>query len=94
MNYFNLLPSAAYSKVSNFFTPTLTVQPIQIEQSHYGKHIGSFYFKGKKCLAANKLSIFHPIPFRKNQKEKRSLPFCKNLNAYTQPTPRQELSDC
>jgi hypothetical protein len=47
MNYFNLLPSAAYSKVSNFFTPTLTVQPIQIEQSHYGKHIGSFYFKGK-----------------------------------------------
>jgi hypothetical protein len=71
MNYFNLLPSAAYSKVSNFFTPTLTVQPIQIEQSHYGKHIGSFYFKGKQCLAANKLHIFHPIPSSERQKKEK-----------------------
>ena len=74
MNYFNLLPSAAYSKVSNFFTPTLTVQPIQIEQSHYGKHIGSFYFKGKKCLAANKLSIFHALQSAERQKKEKIPP--------------------
>jgi hypothetical protein len=51
----------------------LTVQPIQIEQSHNVKHIGSFYFKGKKCLAANKLSIFHPQPLAEKQ-EKEKIP--------------------
>ena len=62
MIYFNFLLSAVYFQSIYFFTSTLTVQHIQIEQSQNGKHIGSFYFKGKQCLAANKLpfsTLYH-----------------------------------
>jgi len=38
---------------------------------HYVKHIGSFYFKGKQCLAANKLHIIHPIPLAERQKKEK-----------------------
>ena len=71
MNYFNFLPSAVYLQSIYFFAPSLTVQHIQIEQSHYGKHIGSFYFKCNQCLAANKLSIFHPISLSERQKKEK-----------------------
>ena len=38
-----------------------------VVQPHNVKHICSFNFKGKKCLAAKELSIFHPIPLVQRQ---------------------------